>query len=93
MKAFPKFSYFCKNNGIMDIQNIKLDLIKWLADMHDPKVIMSFLLLRKEVEEMEIKGELKQMTKEELVARAIASNHAIEKGDLHDVDKLAKEYL
>ncbi|HFA49321.1 MAG TPA: hypothetical protein ENJ95_09920, partial [Bacteroidetes bacterium] len=73
----------------MDVQSIKLDLIRWLAGMQDPTVVMTFLKLREEVEKQQADPDLQPMTKEELIARAIASNEAIKNGDVYDVNELA----
>ena len=75
----------------MDIQTVKLDLIQWLAGLQDPAKVFKILDARKEIEANGYEASLKPMTREELVARAIASNEAIEKGEVTDWEDMMKE--
>lgn len=77
----------------MDIQALKLDLIRWLATVDDPVKILSFLKLREEFNKAEEDSDLTPMTHNELIERAKASEKAIEEGRVHDIEDLAKAYL
>ena len=77
----------------MDIQTVKLDLIQWLAGLQDPAKVSKILAVRSEIEDEENKTGLKPMTKEELIARSIASFKDYENGDVIDIEELEKEYL
>ncbi len=60
----------------MDIQNVKLDLLVWLANLQDQNILKQLLEFRKQAEKIEEKTTFKPMTQEELIARALESEKA-----------------
>ncbi len=76
----------------MDIQSVKLDLLVWLANLQDPQLLKQLLEFRKQNEKNGKEQELKPMSREELIARALESEKAFEAGEVIDIDELAKEY-
>ena len=76
----------------MSVLEKKLDLIKWLASLENAEAIGAFLRLRDEIEKINADPALQPMSKEELIARAIEANEALENGDVHDVEDLLKKY-
>ncbi|HFA47974.1 MAG TPA: hypothetical protein ENJ95_03030 [Bacteroidetes bacterium] len=76
----------------MDILEIKLDLIQWLASIEDPKLVKKLLAFRKKETGNGHVPELKPMTKEELVARALESEKDIREGNIVPIEELEKEY-
>ena len=69
------------NNRIMNLQAEKLQLIEWLARLQDLEVVQHLLQVKRDNERSVYEASLKQMTKEELVARAEESNQAIANGE------------
>ncbi len=75
----------------MDIQTAKLNLIQWLAGLQDDSIIQKLLEFKGISETDEYELTLKPISIEELVARAEASNKAIEKGEYVDIETLENE--
>lgn len=75
-----------------DIQNIKLELIQWLAGLQDPVQVLKIMDAKKQLEK-EYEEAFKPMSKVQLIARAKESFKDYENGDLIDVEVLAKKYL
>ncbi len=75
----------------MDVQNVKLDLLVWLANLQDQNILKQLLEFRKQAEKSNEKTAFKPMTQEELIARALESEKAFEAGEVIDIDDLAKE--
>ena len=65
----------------MNLQAEKLQLIEWLARLQDLEVVQHLLQVKRDNERSVYEASLKQMTKEELVARAEESNQAIANGE------------
>ena len=75
----------------MTVQQKKFKLIEWLVKVQDPKILEALLRFHKKAEIEEYEASLKPMTKEELVARAMASEKAIENGDVYDIESIMDE--
>ena len=76
----------------MNVLEIKLDLIQWLASLEDPALIKKILEFRKKETAIGHASELKPMTKEELVERALESEKDIKAGNIIPIEELEKEY-
>ncbi len=76
----------------MDTQVIKLDLLVWLANLQDTNLLLKLLEFRQSVEKKYSAPTLHVFTQEELIERAMASEHAIAAGETIEVGELAKEY-
>ncbi len=75
----------------MVIQQEKFKLIEWLVQIQDPRVLEALIRFRKKTETEEYEANLKPMTSEELTARAITSNKAIENGDVFPIESIMDE--
>jgi len=78
-------------NLSMDVKTVKLDLLVWLANLQDPQLLGQLLEFRKKTEKNGHETELKPMTQQELVERALASEKAIAGGDVIDLEEMIKE--
>ena len=75
----------------MTVQQEKFKLIEWLVKVQDPRILEALIRFRKKAEIEEYEASLKPMTKEELTARAVASNKAIENGDVYNIESILDE--
>jgi len=69
----------------------KLRLIEWLISLQDAKVLEALKRLRQASEVAAYENSLKPMTVEELLARAEASDKAINEGRVSDVETIVEE--
>ncbi|MCO6490022.1 MAG: hypothetical protein J5I98_16540 [Phaeodactylibacter sp.] len=63
----------------MNVQAEKFKLIEWLVQLQDPNMLEKLLRLKEQAEINAYETELKPMSREELEARAKASEEAIAK--------------
>lgn len=75
----------------MNVQAEKLELITWLAQLQDINLIKQLKELRQNEERKAYEASLKPMTVDELVARAEASNRAIEAGEYQSIEEALAE--
>ncbi len=75
----------------MNVQAEKLKLIEWLIGLQDVRTLEQLEQLRNQSEIDAYEANLKPMTREELVARAEASDSAIALGQVINVEDLIKE--
>ncbi|WP_020539348.1 hypothetical protein [Lewinella cohaerens] len=75
----------------MNVQAEKLELITWLAQLQDVNLLERLKEFRREAEAEAYEASLKPMTVDELVARAEASNRAIEAGEYQSIEKALAE--
>lgn len=75
----------------MNIQAEKLELITWLAQLQDVNLLEKLKELRQNAERKAYEASLKPMTVDELVARAEASNRAIEAGEYQSIEEALAE--
>jgi hypothetical protein len=77
----------------MDTQEIKLDLIQWLATLKDVKILQQIAYLKEQQadkgSEYLVPG--KPMAEEELMGRIQAARQRIEDGQFTTMDNLEKE--
>lgn len=75
----------------MNVQAEKLELINWVVQLQDINLLEQLRELRRQAEVEAYQASLKPMTKEELVARALDSERAIEAGEVYDIEVLLEE--
>jgi hypothetical protein len=75
----------------MNVQAEKLELITWLAQLQDINLLKQLKELRQNEERKAYEASLKPMTVDELVARAEASNRAIEAGEYQSIEEALAE--
>jgi len=75
----------------MNVQAEKLKLIEWLVQLQDLDLIKRIQALKDAAEVAAYEASLEPMTVEELVARAKASNQAIQEGRVSDIDTIMEE--
>lgn len=75
----------------MNVQTEKLKLIEWVIGLQDIRTLERLEQLRNQAEIEAYEANLKPMTREELVARAEASDRAIASGQVIDVEDILKE--
>jgi hypothetical protein len=75
----------------MNVQAEKLELITWLAQLQDVNLLERLKEFRRKAEAEAYEASLKPMTVDELVARAEASNRAIEAGEYQSIEKALAE--
>ncbi|TAK31174.1 MAG: hypothetical protein EPO28_18360 [Saprospiraceae bacterium] len=75
----------------MDVNTVKLDLLVWLANLQDPRLLNQLLEFRKKTEKNGHSISLKPMTQAELVERALASEKAIAEGNVIDWEDMVNE--
>lgn len=71
----------------MNIHAEKLELIAWVARLQDVNLLERLKEFRQKAETEHYEASLKPMTVEELVARAEASNRAIENGEYLPIEE------
>ena len=76
---------------MMNIQAEKFKLIEWLVQLQDPTMLEKLLEFKKQAEIASYEAKLKPMTKEELTARAEASEEAIAKGQVSNIESISEE--
>ena len=72
----------------MNILDEKLELIKWITSLEDISVLNALKTIKEDAEAGII---FVPMTKEELVERALASERAIENGDVFPIESIVEE--
>lgn len=75
----------------MNLQAAKLQLIEWLVRLQDVEVVQSLLQVKQDNEASAYEASLKPMSREELIARAEASNQAIANGEHIDIEDALAE--
>ncbi|MCR9103043.1 MAG: hypothetical protein NXI25_24025 [bacterium] len=75
----------------MNLQAEKLQLIEWLVRLQDVEVVQSLLQVKQDNEASAYEASLKPMSREELIARAEASNQAIANGEHIDIEDALAE--
>ncbi len=75
----------------MNVQTEKLKLIEWLIGLQDMATLEQLEKLRNQSEIAAYEASLKPMTVEELKARAIESNLAIENGEFSDIEEVLQQ--
>ena len=76
---------------MMNIQAEKFKLIEWLVQLQNPTTLEKLLEFKKQAEIASYEANLKPMTKEELTARAEASEEAIAKGQVSNIESIIEE--
>lgn len=74
----------------MNLHAEKIKLIEWLAGITDISLINELSLLKSKSLKVKYEESLRPMTKEELTARAVASNDNIEKGEVYSIDEILR---
>ena len=75
----------------MNVQGEKLELITWLAQLQDTNLLEQLREFRQNADRKAYESSLKPMTVDELVARAEASNRAIEAGEYQSIEDALAE--
>ena len=75
----------------MTVHQEKFKLIEWLVKVQDPRILEALIRFRKKTEIEEYEANLKPMTKDELEARAMASEKAIENGNVFPIESIMDE--
>jgi len=75
----------------MNIETIKLEIIGWLIKLEDQAILQKLIELKQATELSNYEGNLKPMSKEEMLARAETSNRDIEAGGVYTIEEVMEE--
>jgi len=75
----------------MNIETIKLEIIGWLIKLEDQAILQKLIELKQATELSNYEGNLKPMSKEEMLARAETSNRDIEAGRVYTIEEVMEE--